>query len=170
MVVREKHSPEQLAYATYHYLQKAAELADSVPRDENGSLARQDFFELWEPFGEAEEHTINSIIEFEDAYYKGYITFGDKYQPPIVVGDKFRWTPILYHSWLWESPVYLIEDLPGVYRRQFNYALGQVDHPDPTIEDIEWLEERFTAEGYSIAKDTQPVIEITSSPITSTET
>lgn len=134
------------------------------------TMTHQDFFELWEPFGEAEEHTINSIIEFEDAYYKGYITFGDKYQPPIVVGDKFRWTPILYHSWLWESPVYLIEDLPGVYRRQFNYALGQVDHPDPTIEDIELLEERFTAEGYSIAKDTQPVIEITSSPITSTET
>ena len=133
------------------------------------TMTHQDFFDLWEPFGERTEHTINSIIEFEDAYYKGYITFGDKYQPPIVVGDKFRWATILHHEWLWGSPVYLIEDLPEVYRRQFNYALGQVDHLDPTIKDIEVLEERFTAEGYSIAKDTQPAIEITSSPITSSE-
>lgn len=31
------------------------------------------------------EPTVNSIIEFEDAYYDGYITFGDQYQPPISV-------------------------------------------------------------------------------------
>lgn len=31
------------------------------------------------------EHTLNSIIEFEDAYEKGYITFGDMYQPPIEI-------------------------------------------------------------------------------------
>ena len=116
------------------------------------------------------EHTINSIVEFEDAYYKGYITFGDKYQPPIVVGDKFRWTPIIGRDWLWSSPVYCVGDLSEIYRRQFNRALGQADYPNPTIKDIMLLEERFNYEKYSTAKDTQPIIEIKTTPVSSTGT
>lgn len=115
------------------------------------------------------EHTINSIVEFEDAYYKGYITFGDKYQPPIVVGDKFRWTSIIGRNWLWDSPTFTIGDLPEIYRRQFNRALGKVDHPDPTIADIMLLEERFNYEKYSVNTDTQPMIEVKSTPISSSE-
>ena len=115
------------------------------------------------------EHTINSIVEFEDAYYKGYITFADKYQPPIVVGDKFRWTPILVKEWLWQSPVYCIEDLPEIYRRQFRRALSQADYPDPSLKDIMLLEEQFNFEKYSVARETQPIIEIKSTRVTSAE-
>lgn len=115
------------------------------------------------------EHTINSIVEFEDAYYKGYITFADKYQPPIVVGDKFRWTPILVKEWLWQSPVYCIEDLPEIYRRQFRRALSQADYPDPSLKDIMLLEERFNFEKYSVARETQPIIEVKSTRVTSAE-
>lgn len=115
------------------------------------------------------EHTINSIVEFEDAYYKGYITFADKYQPPIVVGDKFRWTPILVKEWLWQSPVYCIEDLPEIYRRQFRRALSQADYPDPSLKDIMLLEEQFNFEKYSVARETQPIIEVKSTRVTSAE-
>lgn len=134
------------------------------------TMTHQDFFELWEPFGDYEEHTINSIVEFEDAYYKGYITFGDKYQPPIIIGDKFRWTPIISRNWLWDSPAYCVEDLTEIYRRQFNRALEQADYPNPTIKDIMLLEERFNYEKYSTAKDTQPIIEIKTTPVSSTGT
>lgn len=132
------------------------------------TMTHQDFFELWEPF-EGEEHTINSIVEFEDAYYKGYITFGDKYQPPIIVGDKFRWTPIIGRNWLWDSPAFAVEDLTEIFRRQFNRALGKADHPNPTIADIMLLEERFNYEKYSVNTDTQPMIEVKSTPISSSE-
>lgn len=133
------------------------------------TMTHQDFFELWEPFGEYEEHTINSIVEFEDAYYKGYITFGDKYQPPIVVGDKFRWTPTLVKEWLWQSPVYCIEDLPEIYRRQFRRALSKADYPDPSLADIMLLEDKFNFEKYSVSRETQPIIEIKSTRMTNTE-
>lgn len=43
--VRE-YSVDELADATGAYLHEAAELADQVPRHDDGSLARQDFFEL----------------------------------------------------------------------------------------------------------------------------
>ena len=39
-------SVEELAAATQHYLEEAARLAPQVPRDADGTLIRQDFFEL----------------------------------------------------------------------------------------------------------------------------
>lgn len=113
------------------------------------------------------EHTLNSIIEFEDAYYKGYITFGDKYQPPIVVGAKFRWTPLMLQNWLFSSPAFCIEDLPEIYRRQFAYVLSKVDHPNPTIEDINLLE-KSKPEKFSTAGEMQPIIEVKSEKVSQT--
>lgn len=127
------------------------------------TMTHDDFFKLWEPFGEYEEHTLNSITEFEDAYYQGYITFGDQYQPPIVVGDKFRWTPQMVQDWLYNSPAFHISDLTDVYRRQFNRVLGQVDHPDFDLGEIELIED-FNFEKYSVAKDAQPPIMVTPLP------
>jgi len=43
--VRE-YSTEELAQTTQFYLEEAARLAPEVPRDENGELERQDFYEL----------------------------------------------------------------------------------------------------------------------------
>lgn len=43
--VRE-YSTDELAAATEHYLLEAAELAPEVPRNDDGSLAEQDFYEL----------------------------------------------------------------------------------------------------------------------------
>lgn len=111
------------------------------------------------------EHTLNSIVEFEDAYYKGYITFGDKYQPPIVVGRKLYGTPRTLKDWLYGSPVYCNSELEEIYRRQFAYLLGKVDNPNPILEEIMLLEERYNYEGYSIATVTQPAIEIKQEPI-----
>ena len=56
-------SPEELAQASAYYLDHAAALALEVPRDENGSLVRQDFFEMARIAGAsyaqlAEEHDI----------------------------------------------------------------------------------------------------------------
>lgn len=42
----DQYTTEELAEATQHYLQRAAELSLRVPRDEEGVLVRQDFFEL----------------------------------------------------------------------------------------------------------------------------
>lgn len=113
------------------------------------------------------EHTVNSIIEFEDAYYKGYLTFGDKYQPPIVIGKKLYGTPITLQEWLFKSPVYINEELEEIYRRQFSYSLGKVDNPNPTLQEIMLLEEKYNYEGFSIATVTQPAIEIVSTKISS---
>lgn len=111
---------------------------------------------------ELKEHTINSIIDFEDAYYKGYITFGDKYQPPVVVGRKLYGTPRTLKDWLFSSPVYCNFEMEEVYRRQFAYILGKADNPNPTMEEIMLLEEKYNYEGYSIATVTQPAIEVKS--------
>lgn len=130
------------------------------------TMTYQDFFELWEPFDDYEEHTINSIIEFEDAYYKGYITFGDKYQPPVVVGKKQHRTTRAPKTWLFSSPVFLNEELEEIYRRQFRYALGKADYPEPKLEDIMYLEEKYNYEGYSISDEVQPAIEVVSTTVT----
>lgn len=111
------------------------------------------------------EHTLNSIMEFEDAYYNGYITFADKYQPPIVVSDKFIWSSINDTCSLWDSQVFRFDDLRGVLRTQFNKSLGIPDNPNPSLIDIIQMEEIFTPLGYLVKRDAQPEICITSEPI-----
>ena len=41
-----QYSADELADATAHYLEEAARLAPEVPRDDEGNLVRQDFYEL----------------------------------------------------------------------------------------------------------------------------
>lgn len=83
------------------------------------TMTHQDFFDLWEPF-EGEEHTLQSIEDFEDAYYNGYITFGDKYQPPIVMTkDPWYWTPKKDVPWLWGSATLTNEELEEIYMYKF---------------------------------------------------
>lgn len=141
-----------------------------VQRNENWlwntpTMTHQDFFELWEPFGEYEEHTINSIVEFEDAYYKGYITFGDQYQPPIVIGKPFYWTPFISKNWLYDSPAFTNDDLEQLYLRQF-YPMGTVEKENPNLEDILLLEEKYLRYGHSVQGEEQPEIEVKSEPYT----
>lgn len=50
-----EYSQEELLDATRHYLNQAAVLADQVPRDQSGSLERQDFGELAAAAGSAYE-------------------------------------------------------------------------------------------------------------------
>lgn len=127
------------------------------------TMTVEDFYKFWEPFN-SDEHTINSIVEFEDAYYRGYITFGDKYQPPVVVGKKTYGTPLITRNWLYGSPAFCNFELEEIYRRQFAYVLGKVDNPNPTIEEIMMLEESNN-EKYSVAGDSQPAIEVISVPV-----
>lgn len=111
----------------------------------------------WEP-----EHTLQNIIDFEDTYYRNYITFGDKYQPPIVTGEPFYWAVPPHRPWLWKSPLFQIDDLPGIFRGQFQYSLPSLDHPYPTLKELKQLE-RLNREKYSVKGDVQSEIIITSS-------
>ena len=131
------------------------------------TMTHEDFFKLWEPFGEHEEHTINSIVEFEDAYYKGYITFGDQYQPPIVVGKPFYWTPLISKNWMFSSPVFQNSDLEQLYSRQFS-PMGTVYKEDATMGEIMELEEEHSPYGYSVIGEEQPEIEIKTEVISNT--
>ncbi len=127
-------------------------------------MTMKDFYEFWEPFEGYDEHTINSIVEFEDAYYNGYLTFGDKYQPPIVAGKPFIWTPLMSGNYLFGSPAFRIEDLEQLYLRQF-YSMGTVEKENVTLGDIIELETKSSVWGYSIIGDEQPHIEITTEDI-----
>lgn len=121
------------------------------------TMSHDDFYKLWEPYEGYEEHTINSIIEFEDAYYQGYLTFGDQYQPPIVVGKPFRWTPKIHKEWMFNSVVFENTDLEQLYTRQF-YPMGMVENNDPLVREIEEFEENYSEWGYSTVGDEQPPI------------
>ena len=127
------------------------------------TMTHEDFYKLWEPYGDYEEHTINSIIEFEDAYYQGYITFGDQYQPPLVIGKKMRWTPKIAKEWMFNSAVFNNSDLEQLYTRQF-YSQGILENNNPTLEDIMNMEEDYSEDGYSTVGEEQPPIEIKSIP------
>lgn len=50
-----EYSTRELANATAYYLARAAELAPQVPRDDDGALAQQDFYELARVAGSAYE-------------------------------------------------------------------------------------------------------------------
>lgn len=139
-----------------------------VPTDKNWlwntpTMTHEDLFKLWEPVEEYEEHTINSIVEFEDAYYNGYITFGDKYQPPIVTDNhRFLFTTRTIRPWLFYSPLYQNQEIEPVLQRQFDYGDKWII-PEPTIEEIEALEE-YNFENYSVARETQSPIVVNSRP------
>ena len=58
------YSTDELADATSYYLERAAQAATLVPREEDGSLTRQDFFELARVAGSAYGNLANSYEVF----------------------------------------------------------------------------------------------------------
>lgn len=79
-------------------------------------MTKEDFYTYWEPF-KGDEHTVNSIIDFEDVYYQGYITFGDKYQPPIVRGlPRMALPGAMDFPYLYQSQTIEQRDLDEVYQ------------------------------------------------------
>ena len=60
-----EYSTDQLADATAHYLEEAARLAPQVPRGEDGSLVRQDFYELARRAGSSYEGLAETYEVFE---------------------------------------------------------------------------------------------------------
>lgn len=97
-----------------------------VKRNENWlwdtpTMSWEDLMTLWEPPEGQADHTLNSIEEFEREMKKGYITFGDVYQPPIVIADKpWYWTPEHDMPWLWDSNVLTNENLEDIYRAKYS--------------------------------------------------
>ena len=97
-----------------------------VKRNENWlwdtpTMSWEDLMTLWEPAEGQLDHTLHSIEEFERQWKKGYITFGDVYQPPIVIaGSPWYWTPELDMPWLWDSATLTNEELEEIYRRKYS--------------------------------------------------
>lgn len=141
--------------AVMWYLQRSDNWLWNTP-----TMTHEDFFKLWEPF-DGEEHTINSIVDFEDAYYRGFLTFGEKYQPPIVVDNhRFLFTTRTIRPWLFNSPLYQNGEMEAVLQRQFDYTDKWII-TDPTWEQIVDLEE-YNFENYSVARETQVPIVVNS--------
>lgn len=118
------------------------------------TLHLDDFQEYWEvPEGFAEQ-TIDSLIQIETKDYEDYMTFGDKYQPPIIImSTPYYWS--IKHSkfWMYDSPTFTNSDWEQLYFRQ-------VGNVNPTLEEIINLEESGYGYGYSVVGEEQPVIEI----------
>lgn len=95
-----------------------------VPRNNNWlfntpTMSLQDFYDLWE-MGD-EDDTLQKTFDFEQLSGKKYLTFGDVYQPPIVIaGSPWDWTPIIDSPWLWASAVLNNEELEEIYRMKFS--------------------------------------------------
>ena len=169
----QKFKESNLTY--YNSVQSPIEIGERamwlITRNENWiwdtpTMTMQDFYDLWEPFDGYEEHTINSITESEDAYYKGFISFGDKYQPPIVIDNKrFLCTTQDFKDWLFDSPLYHNEELESILQRQVDYTEHWI-REEPTIEDIISIEQH-NSEKYSISRETQSPIEIKSEMVNS---
>lgn len=108
-----------------------------VPRNNNWlfntpTMNLQDFYELWE-MGD-EDDTLQKTFNFEQLSGKGYLTFGDVYQPPIVIaGSPWDWTPIIDSPWLWTSATLNNEELEEIYRMKFSGFPDLVEIQTTTI-------------------------------------
>ena len=85
------------------------------------TMSQQDFYELWEMGDNFDHNTQDDIVRFEDGLGDKYLTFGDVYQPPIVIsGSPWDWTPIIDNPWLWFSATLTNEELEEIYRMKFS--------------------------------------------------
>ena len=85
------------------------------------TMYQEDFYELWEMGDNYDHNTFDDITRFEDTTGDRYLTFGDVYQPPIVIsGSPWNWTPIIYSQWLWASATLTNEELEEIYRMKFS--------------------------------------------------
>lgn len=141
-----------------------------IPRNKNWLwstplMSYDDFQKYWEPMDGYTEHTINGIVEFEETYYNKYITFGDKYQAPIVIGSPVYWSPIISRLWMFDSPAFSNTDLESIFAFQI-YSTQGIQNIEPTLEDIISLEESYESIAYAHICDEQPEIEIRTEIIT----
>ena len=84
------------------------------------TMSQEDFYEYW-GLSPAENRTLQDIFDYEQLSDKRYLTFGDVYQPPIVIaGSPWDWTPIMDSPWLWDSAVLNNDELEEIYRRKFS--------------------------------------------------
>ena len=82
------------------------------------TMSMEDFYELWEM---TPDKSLQDIYDYELESKKKYLTFGDVYQPPIVIaGSPWDWTPILDTPWLWNSATLNNSELEEIYRRKFS--------------------------------------------------
>lgn len=85
------------------------------------TMKQSDFYELWEMDDDFDHNTYDDITRFEDQSGDKYLTFGDVYQPPIVIaGSPWDWTPIIFSQWLWSSATLTNEELEEIYRMKFS--------------------------------------------------
>lgn len=85
------------------------------------TMTQSDFYELWEMGNDFENNTLEDIYAFEQTGGAHYLTFGDVYQPPIVIaGSPWDWTPIMDSPWLWKSETLNNEELEEIYRTKFS--------------------------------------------------
>lgn len=123
-------------------------------------MSMEDFYGYWEPF-EGDEHTLQSIYEFEDAYYEGYITFGDRYQPPIVRRKPIMALPgALSFPYLFESQTLKFKDLNQLYAdRMRRFGMNPAD--DTRLSQILEYEREGSPQPYSVIENEQGPIEVT---------
>lgn len=85
------------------------------------TMTQADFYELWEMGETYDNNTLEDIYAFEQIGAASYLTFGDVYQPPIVIsGSPWNWTPIMDSQWLWKSETLTNEELEEIYRTKFS--------------------------------------------------
>jgi len=102
------------------------------------TMSWEDLMTLWEPPEGQDDHTLNSIEEFERKWKKGYITFGDVYQPPIVIaGSPWYWTPEQDMPWMWDSAVLTNDELEEIYRTKYSKWPDVVDIEKKVIKNPE---------------------------------
>lgn len=107
-----------------------------VPRNNNWlfntpAMSQQDFYDLWEVTNST---SLQNIFDYEQQSEKHYLTFGDVYQPPIVIaGSPWDWTPILDNPWLWASATLTSEELEEIYRMKFSGFPDLVEIQTTTI-------------------------------------
>lgn len=135
-----------------------------VPRNKNWLwntplMSYDDFQQYWEPMEGYTEHTVDSVVTFEELHYDKYLTFGDIYQPPIVIGSPMYGSPIQSKMWMYDSPAFSNTELASIYSYQL-YFSQSIQKTEPTLEDIISLEERDELVTYSYIHNEQPEIEI----------
>lgn len=122
-------------------------------------MSMEDFFTYWEPF-EGIEHTAGSMIGFEDAYYEGYVTFGDRYQPPIVRGLPRLAVPGADdYPYLFESQTLQERDLESVFSAK-RERYGLPNSPDVRMWQILEYEREGSPKPYPVIENEQAPIEI----------
>lgn len=115
----------------------------------NGTLLdKDDVWELWNKL-------MNALEDFKNQNPEYY----NSVQPPIFNGEKADWLVAKNENWLFDSPVYCLEDLEQIYE-QHCMEFGINFEEFVSLSNIMKYEEWFTSGGYSSPENFQPLIEV----------